>query len=486
MIEFIVKLHPEISIKSKSVRKRQTMLLEQNIKTILLRLDPAVEVHNLYDHLTVRLEKNDDKLRQQMAEHLQSIPGIVQFAEMQSAGFDSLHHIFEQVLALYRDELTGKSFVVRVRRSGDHSFSSLDAERYIGGGLNQHIPSARVQLKNPDVSVQLEIRRDNLIMKKRIYQGMGGFPLPSQGDVLSLISGGFDSAVASYLMIRKGLRTHFLFFNLGGAAHETGVRQMAFYIWQKYSLSHKVKFVSVDFAPVVDEILSRIPSGRMGVVLKRMMMRAAATVAESLNVKAVVTGESIGQVASQTIVNLNVIDRVTDTLILRPLIYQDKQEIIDIARAIGVEDMAKTMPEYCGVISRSPTINAVLADVLAAEQQFDFSILDKVSHEAKVLDIRTVEYQAEQQLTTVATESVLPPDAIVLDVRAPDEADLHPLQLDSHLVQELPFFRIASSFAGLDQSKQYYLYCDRGVMSRLQALLLKEQGYQNVGVYKKA
>lgn len=486
MIEFIVKLHPEISIKSKSVRKRQTMLLEQNIKTILLRLDPAVEVHNLYDHLTVRLDKDDEKLRQQMAEHLQCIPGIVQFAEMQSASFDSLHHIFEQVLALYRDELTGKSFVVRVRRSGDHSFSSLDAERYIGGGLNQHIPSARVQLKNPDVSVQLEIRRDNLIMKKRIYQGMGGFPLPSQGDVLSLISGGFDSAVASYLMIRKGLRTHFLFFNLGGAAHETGVRQMAFYIWQKYSLSHKVKFVSVDFAPVVDEILSRIPSGLMGVVLKRMMMRAAAVVAESLNVKAVVTGESIGQVASQTIVNLNVIDRVTDTLILRPLIYQDKQEIIDIARAIGVEDMAKTMPEYCGVISRSPTINAVLTDVLAAEQQFDFNILDKVSNEAKVLDIRTVEYQAEQQLTTVATESVLPPDAIVLDVRAPDETDLHPLQLDSHQVQELPFFRIASQFAGLDQSKQYYLYCDRGVMSRLQALLLKEQGYQNVGVYKKA
>ncbi len=485
MIEFIVKLHPEISIKSKSVRKRQTMLLEQNIKTILLRVDSAVEVQNLYDHLTVRLDKDDDKLRQQMAEHLQCIPGIVQFAEMQSAGFDSLHHIFEQVLALYRDELTDKSFVVRVRRSGDHSFSSLDAERYIGGGLNQHIPSARVQLKNPDVSVQLEIRRDNLIMKKRIYQGMGGFPLPSQGDVLSLISGGFDSAVASYLMIRKGLRTHFLFFNLGGAAHETGVRQMAFYIWQKYSLSHKVKFVSVDFAPVVDEILSRIPSGLMGVVLKRMMMRAAATVAESLNVKAVVTGESIGQVASQTIVNLNVIDRVTDTLILRPLIYQDKQEIIDIARAIGVEDMAKTMPEYCGVISRSPTINAVLTDVLAAAQQFDFSILDKVSTEAKVLDIRTVEYQAEQQLTTVATESVLPPDAIVLDVRAPDETDLHPLQLDSHLVQELPFFRIASQFAGLDQTKQYYLYCDRGVMSRLQALLLKEQGYQNVGVYKK-
>lgn len=94
--------------------------------------------------------------------------------------------------------------------------------------------------------VTLEIRKDRLIMVRKMHQGMGGFPLPSQSDVLSLISGGYDSAVASYLMIRKGLRTHYLFFNLGGAAHEAGVREMAFHIWQKYSLSHKVKFVSVN------------------------------------------------------------------------------------------------------------------------------------------------------------------------------------------------------------------------------------------------
>jgi len=485
MIEFIIKLHPEISIKSKSVRKRQTMLLEQNIKTILLQLDPAIEVRNFYDHLTVTAAQDSDKLRRQMVEHLQCIPGIVQFAEMQSGSFASLHDIFEQVLVLYREQLANKSFCVRVKRTGEHPFSSLEAERYIGGGLNQHITTAQVRLKNPDLVVPVEIKRDKLMIVRQMYQGMGGFPLPSQGDVLSLISGGFDSAVSSYLMIRKGLRTHFLFFNLGGAAHETGVRQMAFYLWQKYSLSHKVKFVSVDFAPVVSEILQKVDSGLMGVVLKRMMMRAATTVAESLNIKAVITGESVGQVASQTIVNLNVIDRVTEMLILRPLIYQDKQEIIDIARAIGVEDLAKTMPEYCGVISKSPTVNAVLSDVTAAEQRFDFSILQQVSQQAKILDIRTVEYQAEQQVATVSQETVLPANAIVLDVRAPDETERFPLQLAGHQVMELPFYKIASGFAALDQSQQYYLYCDRGVMSKLQALLLKEQGFTNVAVYKK-
>jgi len=485
MIEFIVKLHPEISIKSKSVRKRLTLLLEQNLKTILLRLDPDIKVRNMYDHLTVSLNRNDEQLRVQMAEHIKCVPGINKFAEMRSAGFDSLHHIFEQVLALYQDKLQNKSFVVRVKRNGEHPFSSIEAERYIGGGLNQHIPSARVQLKNPDVTVNLEVRYDKLMMSTQEYAGLGGFPLPSQGDVLQLISGGFDSAVTTYQMIRKGLRTHFVFFNLGGAAHETGVRQMAFYLWQKYSLSHKVKFVSVDFGPVVDAILATIPSGLMGVVLKRMMLRAATEVAEQLGIKALVTGESIGQVSSQTIANLNAIDRATDMVVLRPLLAQDKQEIVDIARAIGVEDIAKSMPEYCGVISRSPTINAVLKDLLAAEEKFDFSVLSKAAAEAKVMDIRTVEYQADQQVTTVEIESVLPVDAIVLDVRAPEETDLHPLALDGHQVVELPFFKLASQFAGLDQSKAYYLYCDRGVMSKLQALLLCEQGYKNVGVYKK-
>ncbi len=484
MIEFLIKLHPEIAIKSKSVRKRQTLLLERNLKTILLQVHQQVEVNNNFDHLTVRCDSDDAAVRQRLIERLSCIPGIVNFAEMQSSQFSSLHDIFEQVLAVYGPKLANKSFSVRVRRSGNHDFTSIEAERYIGGGLNQHIASARVQLKQPDTVVALEIKKDLLIMVRQMHQGMGGFPLPSQSDVLSLISGGYDSAVASYLMIRKGLRTHYLFFNLGGAAHEAGVREMAFYIWQKYSLSHRVKFVSVNFAPVVEQILENIDNGLMGVVLKRMMIRAASQVAERLGIKALVTGESIGQVSSQTITNLNVIDRVTDTLILRPLIYQDKQEIIDMARKIGADDIAKSMPEYCGVISNKPTVNAVLTAVEASEQQFDFTVLQQVVEDAKVLDIRTVEYQAEQQAHVVTELAQLPADAVVLDIRSPEETELKPLTVAGHSVIELPFFRLVSQFSSLDQSRQYYCYCERGVMSRLQAVVLQEQGFNNVAVYR--
>ena len=484
MIEFIIKLHPEIAIKSKSVRKRQTLLLERNIKTILLRTDSNIEVNNNYDHLTIRCPSDDTAIQQQLIDRLSCIPGIVHFSEMQSSTFSSLHDIYEQVAAVYADQIQNKTFCVRVRRAGKHDFSSIEAERYIGGGLNQLVASAQVKLTKPDIIVALEVRKDQLIMVRKQHQGMGGFPLPSQSDVLSLISGGYDSAVASYLMIRKGLRTHYLFFNLGGAAHEAGVREMAHLIWQKYSLSHKVKFVSVNFAPVVDQILETIDNGLMGVVLKRMMMRAASTVAEKLGIKAIVTGESIGQVSSQTIANLNVIDRVTETLILRPLIYQDKQEIIALAAKIGAEDIAKSMPEYCGVISRKPTVNAVLAEVIANEQNFDFAVLDQAVQDAKVLDIRTIDYQAEQQADVVTVLAQLPADAVVLDIRSPEETDVKPLTVEGHDVVELPFFRLASQFANLDQSKHYYCYCERGVMSRLQAVVLQEQGFKNVSVYR--
>lgn len=482
MLEFIIKLHPEISIKSKSVRKRQTLLLERNLKTILKQVDDNVLITNHYDHLTV--QSLHVECRAAMVDRLACIPGIVAFSQMQTCSFKDLHDIFEQVATVYVPQLAHKTFCVRVRRQGEHPFSSLEAERYIGGGLNQRVTSAKVQLKKPEITIKLEIKQDKFLLVAETFRGMGGFPLPSQSDVLSLISGGYDSAVASYFMIRKGLRTHYLFFNLGGAAHEAGVREMAFYLWQKYSLSHRVKFVSVDFAPIVAEILEKVESGLMGVVLKRLMMRAASRVAENLGIKAIVTGESIGQVASQTIANLAVIDSVTDTLILRPLIYQDKQEIIDLARQIGVEELARTMPEYCGVISKSPTVNAVLSDVIATEQAIDPQILETVLSQSKVLDIRTVEYQAEQQARAVATEEILPPQAVVLDIRVQDDAEAKPLVLRHHQVINIPFFRLASKFAELDQQKQYYCYCERGVMSRLQALLLQEMGYENVAVYR--
>lgn len=157
----------------------------------------------------------------------------------------------------------------------------------------------------------------------------------------------------------------------------------------------------------------KVDDGQMGVVLKRMMVRAASQVAERYGVQALVTGEALGQVSSQTLTNLRLIDNASDTLILRPLISHDKEHIIKLAREIGTEDFAKTMPEYCGVISKSPTVKAIKAKIEEEESHFDFSILDRVVSEAKNVDIRSIAEQAQEQVTEVETVAAFGADEVI-------------------------------------------------------------------------
>ncbi|MDG2914457.1 tRNA 4-thiouridine(8) synthase ThiI [Bisgaard Taxon 10/6] len=482
-MKFIIKLFPEIMIKSDSVRKRFIKILTSNIRNVLDKHDDSVAVVRHWDYIEVRskLEEN----RPHLIELLQRIPGIHHFLEVEECPFTDLHNIFEQTLERMRDALQGKTFCVRAKRRGKHSFSSLEIERYVGGGLNQHIETATVKLKNPDVTVRIEVDDDKLLFIKARHEGIGGYPIGTQEDVLSLISGGFDSGVSSYMLIRRGSRVHYCFFNLGGAAHEIGVKQMAYHIWHRYGSSHKVRFIAVNFEAVVGEILEKIDNGQMGVVLKRMMVRAASQVARRFAIEAIVTGEALGQVSSQTLTNLRLIDEAADALVLRPLITHDKEQIIAMAKQIGTEDIAKSMPEFCGVISKNPTVKAVRDRILAEEQHFDFNILESAVQNAEYLDIRQIAEETEKGVVEVDAVSVLGVNDVILDIRSPEETDENPLVLEGRQIIELPFYKVSSQFGELDQSKNYVLYCERGVMSKLQALYLKEKGFNNVQVFVK-
>jgi thiamine biosynthesis protein ThiI len=483
-MKFIVKLQAEITIKSRPVRKRFTKILESSVKNVLRRVDEQVTTRMNWDNIEVNTANNSPENRLKLIETLKCIPGIPQFLEVQQTNFTDVHDIYEKTAAVHAKHIENKSFCVRVKRTGSHDFNSLKVEQYVGGGLNQQVESAKVKLKNPDVTVHLEIKNENLFIVTERHKGMGGFPIATQEDVLSLMSGGFDSGVASYQMIKKGARTHYCFFNLGGAAHEVGVKQVSHYLWNKYGASHRVKFFAVDFEPVVAEILENIENGQMGVVLKRMMMRAAAKVAEKMGIQALITGEALGQVSSQTLTNLNVIDRVTETLILRPLAAYDKQDIIDIARKIGTEDFAKTIPEYCGVISKKPTVKAIISKVEAEEANFDFSILDKVVEETRVFDIRDIGNESEAEIHAVDTLDNIPANSVVLDIRSPNEEDENPLEIKGVEIKHLPFYKLSTQFGDLDKDKDYLLYCDQGIMSKLQALYLLGAGFTNVKVYR--
>ena len=479
---FIIKLFPEIVVKSKPVRTRMIRILTGNIRNVFQNSGIRVKVLGKWDRVFVKVPK--EVSNETSSDILSRIPGIHSFSEVLSFPYTSLDDILRTAAPLAMPEITGKTFCVRCKRKGQETFTSVELERTLGEVLWESGKSAGVSLKKPQVTIHVEVDGKKFYLLSNTRKGIGGYPLSTQEDVLSLISGGFDSGVSSFDFIRRGARVHYCFFNMGGREHEIGVREEAHFIWKKYGSSHRVKFFAVPFEDVVGEILQQIDHHLMGVVLKRMMMRAAAKIAEREGIKALVTGESVGQVSSQTITNLSVIDRVTPVLILRPLITMDKQDIIDKCREIGTEELAAAMPEYCGVISQKPTIHADLGRIEEEEKKFDFSILDKAVEDSRWTDIKEIGEapkgaEPEVEYVTAAGEG-----EVVLDVRAPDEAEENPLKLEGAEIKEIPFYKIATEFGNLDQSKTYLLYCRNGVMSRLQALILKERGFRNVKVIR--
>lgn len=482
-LHFVVKLFPEIIIKSPPVRKRLTVQLRDNLSILLKRLNIGIEVQRDWEKLEIFCPELETGQQAAVVDILSSTPGVANFAEVHRYPLVDLDDILHRVLAHWGDSLAGKTFCVRVKRSGNHPFRSTDVERHLGAGLLRQTAARSVKLQDPDLCLRLEIRQQQLFLIEQVRPGLGGFPLGSQDSVLSLISGGFDSSVASYQMIRRGLRTHYCFFNLGGRAHELGVREMATYLWKRFGASHRVKFVSVPFAGVVSEILQKVGNPYMGVVLKRMMLRAADRIADELGAGALVTGESIGQVASQTLPNLQAIDSASELLTLRPLVAMDKDDIIRVARKIGTESMAANVPEYCGVISVNPTTRARSDRLALEEQNFDFAVLEQAVAARSISFIDTALEKRDEPLA-VETFHAPQPGHIIIDIRHPDEIENHPVASGNLQTVAIPFFELNQRFAQLDQRQSYLLYCDKGVMSRLHAELLREAGFRNVAVYR--
>lgn len=497
-MQLIIKLFPEISLKSQSIQRRLVMTLKGNLFTILSRFDPSVTIERQWDKLIVRSKNHSPDNHARHTKALQAIPGIAAILDVKAVPFAGIDDIVRETLAIWGDQLAGKTFCVRARRRGQHAFTSQDVQRQVGCALFDGCPNGGVNMREPDVLIALEIEHHTLYLIRDRYLGLGGYPLGTQEQVLSLISGGFDSAVASYQFIRRGSRVHYCFFNLGGAAHLHGVQQMVARLWQQFGSSHRVQFLHVDFAPVLADIVQHIPLGHQGVVLKRCMLRVASQLAERLDAPALVTGEALGQVASQTLSNLQVIDRASPTVVLRPLVAWDKPDIIAEARKIGVAELAERIPEYCGALSTNPSIKANLRKVEQDERRLNPDLLAQAAREATWREVRDIELLSQEQFlagigasgatggATCASPQLvdLAAEAVVLDVRAPDEAVAKPLRLPRNPVQCLPFYRLAQDFATLDQAKQYLLYCERGVMSQMQVAQLRERGFANVATYR--
>ena len=464
-------------VKGSSAKRQMVGQLYNNLTKVLEYFSKDIHVRKFSDKLEVVTPiVFVDKVRQILLD----TPGIEQVLEaLQFDKMNTLDEIKVKVGEVMQHKIAGKSFVVRAKRSGKHDFRSTELEQTVGGYMLATYPSNGVDLHNPDVTIRIELINNQLNIITDKHVGLAGFPLGTQGDVLSLMSGGFDSTIASYLTMKRGLKTHFIFFNLGGLAHEIGVKQVALYLWSKFGSSHRVKFISVPFDDVLTEIFASTHETYMGVTLKRLMLLASEKIANEMEIDALVTGESVAQVSSQTLRNLALIDQVTNKLILRPLATMNKPEIMKMAKEIGTKDFAENMPEYCGVISKNPITHGSYKRMEREAKRFDYAVLDKAVENAVTINVDDIVDDVTSN-TAIEVVQELKSDMIVIDIRADDDC----IETSVKCIK-IPFHKLKSEFKKLDKNKEYLLYCEKGIMSQLHAQYLRDaQNAENVRVYR--
>ena len=464
-------------VKGSSAKKQMVGQLYNNLIKLMGEIHKDIAIKKFSDKVEV---VTPIEVVAKVRTRLLQTSGIEQVLEaLQFDNMMTLDIIKEKVCEICAKEIEGKTFVVRAKRTGSHEFNSSEMERVIGGYTLAHSNAKGVDLHNPEMIVRIELINNqlNIITDKLI--GLGGYPIGTQGDILSLMSGGFDSTVASYLTMKRGLKTHFIFFNLGGIAHEIGVKQVSYYLWNKFGASHRVKIISVPFDEVLTEIFRSTPETYMGVTLKRLMLMASEKIAKEMEIDALVTGESVAQVSSQTLRNLALIDEASNMLILRPLATMNKPEIIDIASKIGTKRFAENMPEYCGVISKNPITHGSFKRMEREAKRFNYEVLDKAVADAKSIYVDEVIDDVTND-APIEVINELTDEYVVIDIRENEEC----IKTSCETIQ-IPFHKLKTEFKKLPQDREYLLYCDKGVMSQLHAQYLRDsESRENVKVYR--
>lgn len=483
-MKFIIRLSPEIVIKSKPVRKRAIKMLNKNIKSHLKDAFKDFNVRYFWDRIDLEIFDNSICESQYIADIIKFIPWISYFSEVTSYDFEKIEDVLENIKKYYLREIENRSFCVRVNRSWKHDFRSIDLERYIWGVLLKESKNSRVNLDYPDVSVKIDIKDNTFSIVKKRYEWIWWYPVWFQDKVLSLISWWFDSGVSTYMTMKRWCKTDFLFFNLWWDAHEIWVKQVAFYLWRKFSKPYNANFITLNFEEIIKDLLEKVDNKYRGVILKRLMLKMASRFEEAWYY-ALVKWDSLWQVSSQTLKNMFVIDKASSLLTLRPLIWIDKQEIVNISKDIWTYNFACNMPEYCWVISDNPSTWAKLEDIEKQEQNIRASLLDKIYENRKIEKIKEVlSWALNQDYWRTDIVFLAWNGEIVVDLREKEKIKKSPLVLESTEVLEIPFYEINSVFRTLDQKNTYLFYCDKWVLSKLHSLYLKEKWFENIKIFR--
>ncbi|BFH61450.1 tRNA uracil 4-sulfurtransferase ThiI [Paenibacillus azoreducens] len=384
----------ELTLKGKN-RGRFERTVLKHVESVLSSF-PAAQTQTEYGRLYIMLNGEDAA---KVSAELKKIFGLHSISPVLVCPSE-LDQIIETSTSFIRQlaPAEGTTFKVTARRVWKRfPHSSHEMNHLVGAPVLQEFPQLKISMKQPEIELRIEIREHGTYIYSEVIHGVGGFPRGSNGKAMLLLSGGIDSPVAGYSGMRRGLEVecvHFFSYPFTSPKAKEKVLELA------KVLSGYTGSVKVHLVPFTDVQTSFTTVGQDNLIItlmRRSMLRIATKLAERQGALALLTGDSLGQVASQTLQSMNVIGRATDLPILRPLITMDKNEIVDIAQKIGTYDLSILPYEDCCTlfVPKSPTTNPNL------------HVVERV--EASIPNLEAMLEEAVKQTETV----VLRPDSVI-------------------------------------------------------------------------
>ncbi len=373
----ILAAYDEIALKSRFVRSTLEKRLAAQIENVLRRGGYQAKARRQFGRIIV------DGAPPEAAPLVANVFGVVHAIPSEETGSD-IDDVVSLAVKVAGDTLKeGSTFAVRPKVVGDHPYGGRDLAIKAGSAINEAYKhrGIRVNLSAPDVTVSIEVRDNNAYVYSRLVDGVGGLPYGSQGRAISLFSGGIDSPVATWLIMKRGVDVLPLFMDQTPYVGESYLRRAeeAFRGIARYAPSEGFSLYSAKMGPVMERILES-PEPRWTCILcKRAMYRIAEDFCRYKRAKAVVTGESLGQVASQTLDNIYTLDSAVRIPVLRPLIGLDKVEIEDRARVIGTYALTAHKVEGCKAVPSTPATRSRIEKIESIESVLSLPDLCRVA-----------------------------------------------------------------------------------------------------------
>lgn len=365
-MEYIICHYHEIGLKGKNRRFFEEKLVG-NIKRIL-EPDSFEFVRRISGRILVKLTKKGARKQKEIEKSLKKVFGIAYFAFAVSSE-QKIEAIKKQALELLKTKKF-KSFRITTQRSKkDFAFTSQEVNEKVGEAVVKKL-NKKVNLHNPDLTCFIEIVEKFVFLYLEKNKGPGGLPTSVSGKAVALLSGGIDSPVAAFAVMKRGVKVIFLHFHSHPYTDYASIEKVKEIVELLSQYQGRSKLYLLPFAKIQEEILTKTPAKLRVILYRRMMMRIAQKIAEKGKALAIVTGESVGQVASQTLENIKVIEKAIDLPVFRPLIGQDKQEIIDQAEEIGTFKISILPHQDCcsRFLPKHPATKAKSEEVKKAEE----------------------------------------------------------------------------------------------------------------------